>query len=130
MAVQKRDPTSMSSSKRDLLMGRLEEIAMRRGLMPLGIYEDGRSWKHGQPSGKRPPRTSKSRELGRKALDALMGRLEGMAMHQGLMPLAVYEDGRTWRHGAPGGPRKRSSRKKQTSPRKKGRRTKDGRGRR
>lgn len=74
-------------------MGYLEGKAMDKGLMPVGIYMDGRTWKHGSPQRfrRRSPNTR----------DKIMGYLEGKAMDKGLMPVGIYLDGRTWKHGQP-----------------------------
>lgn len=63
---------------KDRMMGYLEEKAMTRGLMPIGVYEDGRSWKHGAPSkktGKRSKRTRRKPSM----TDRIMGFLEDTA---------------------------------------------------
>lgn len=79
---------------------------MQRGLMPIGVYTDGRTWKHGSP--KRYRKRSPNRK------DKLMGYFERKAMERGLLPTSVYLDGRTWRHGQPSPyAKKRRSSKKQ-----------------
>lgn len=46
-------------------MGYLEEKAMDKGLMPVGIYMDGRTWKHGDPAPYEKNKRFSSRRLRR-----------------------------------------------------------------
>ena len=92
---------------KDRIMTYMEGKAMDKGLMPVCIYMDGRTWRHGSPRRykKRSPNTR----------DTIMGYLEGKAMDRGLMPVGIYTDGRTWKHGQPAPYRKtRSSSRRRT----------------
>ena len=52
-----RGSTEPKPSIKDRILGYFEEAAMDRGLLPQGVYLDGRTWKHGKPY---TARTSKS----------------------------------------------------------------------
>lgn len=88
-------------------MGYFEETAMERGFIPVGIYQDGRTWKYGKPVPyKKPKKSKKGRKRSRSPSspsrrDKIMGYLEGKAMDRGLVPAGIYADGRTWKHGRP-----------------------------
>lgn len=98
-SVRKKSRTkARKPSVRDRVMAALERKAAERGLMPIGVYEDGRTWKHGAPArrkGKSPKRTRRKPSI----KDRIMGFLEEKAAERGLRPIGVYEDGRTWKHG-------------------------------
>ena len=79
------------SKVRDRIMGYLEEGAMKRGHLPIGVYPDGRTWKHGSPR--------RYRKRSPSAKDKLMGYLEESAAKRGMLPVVYYPDGRTWKHG-------------------------------
>ena len=51
-----------SPSKRDKVMGYMEERAMEKGLIPVALYEDRRTWRHGQAA----PYTKRRRSNGKR----------------------------------------------------------------
>ena len=96
-SARKTSPKKGKPKMTDRLMGYLEETAMNRGLMPVRVYMDGRTWKHGSPrsSPVRPKRDVPNTR------DRIMGYFEEMAMNRGIIPVGIYVDGRTWKYGQP-----------------------------
>jgi len=100
-----RGSTEPKPSIKDRILGYFEEAAMDRGLLPQGVYPDGRTWRRGRPRKTSPRKSRKDRKRSRSPSpsrrDKIMGYLEGKAMDRGLLPQGVYLDGRTWKHGKP-----------------------------